>query len=255
MVEYQVVQHTQQTMSATLRILLYNVGYCTELDGTLRDYMLHFYRYLYTPQEIQNRAVHSLASLVHAHKPDVCCLAEIHHNVERLPSFRSFANADVTNKYGPGWLQRLPFFRKNCNGVFTQKPLGFQKHWFKNGSKKLVYEIDLGHNVTLLFAHFSLKASTRKKQYEELKKWVRRHKKVIVCGDFNTFRKEDDLLQFASECGLMIQTTASGTFPRHRPRKHLDLFLCSPTVHLKDIQVLRHAEASDHLPVLMEMTV
>ena len=124
MVGYQVLDNTQTAMSAsTLRILLYNVGYCTELDGTLQDYFLKFYRYFYTPRRIVNRANHSLASLIHAHNPDVCCLAEIHHNVEHLPSFNLFAGADVSNKYGPvGMLHRLPFFRKNCNGVFTQKP-------------------------------------------------------------------------------------------------------------------------------------
>lgn len=255
MVEYQ-VQDTNIAMSAaTLRILLYNVGYCTELDGTMRDYVTKFYRYLYTPRPVVNRAKHSLATLIHDHKPDVCCLAEIHHNVEAIPSFQTFASADVSNKYGPGLLRRLPFFRKNCNGVFTQRPYSCKKHWFRNGAKKLIYEVDLGHDVTLLFAHFSLKASTRKKQYEELKKWVKKCKKVILCGDFNTFRHEDDLLKFASECGLVMHETDSGTFPRHRPKKAVDLFLCSPNIKLKDIQVLRHAEASDHLPVLLEMRI
>lgn len=241
----------------SLKILLYNVGYCTELDGSLKDYFFRSYRYLYTPRRVQSRAVHSLIRLVETHNPDVCCFVEIHRNLGRLPSFQAFAEYDVENKYGiRSWLRRMPFFRKNCNGFFAQNELAFRKHWFKNGAKKLIYEIDLKNDTTLFFAHMSLRASVRKKQYQELKKWVQRKKRVILCGDFNTFRNEDDLEAFAADCGLNIVTPPNAaTFPRKQPNHTIDLFLCSPSIQIKEVQVLEHAQASDHLPVLVEMTL
>lgn len=240
--------------SDTLRILLYNVGYCTELDGTLRDYFTKFYRYVYTPKNVIQSAVHSLANLVEAHQPDVCCFAEIKKNPRTMPHMQKYTSRDIENKYGlESRLRTLPIFRSNCNGVYADKPYQITKHWFRHGAKKLIYEVKLPHDTTLLFAHLSLRGAVRKKQYEELKKWVRKHPRVIVCGDFNVFRREADLLNFAKSCNLRIVTSQEGTFPRKHPKKAIDLFLCSPSVELDNIQVLRHANASDHLPVIVDM--
>lgn len=256
LVQYQVSETTIQMPATPLRILLYNVGYCTELDGSLSDYFLRFYRYVYTPKNVLQSAVHSIANLVEAHKPDVCCFAEIKKDPRRMPHMKDYKVRDVENKYGlSSTLRSLPFFRSNCNAVFADKPYAVRKHWFRNGAKKLIFEVQLPNKTTLLFAHFSLRASTRKKQYEELKKWVRKHPRVIVCGDFNTFRGEKDLLNFADSCNLKIVTSKGGTFPRNNPKKAIDLFLCSPGVELENIQVLNHVHSSDHLPVLVEMKI
>ncbi len=260
MVQYQ-AQQPISLPAATLavddpmRILLYNVGYCTELNGSWFDYLVRSYRYLYTPRRVKSSAVHSLARMVEAHNPDVCCFVEIHKNMKELPHFSAYAEYDIENKYGmTSMLRRMPYFRKNCNGFFSRKPLEFRKHWLKNGSKKLIYEIDLAKDTKLLFAHLSLRAKTRRKQFQDLKKWVKKNERVILCGDFNTFRGEEDLEQFARDCNLRIFTPKTrGTFPAKKPRKSIDLFLCSMNIDMKNIEVLDHVRASDHLPVLVEM--
>lgn len=258
MVKYPLVQATPTTPSLEaelMRILLYNVGYCTELNGSWFDYLLRSYRYLYTPRRIKRSAVQSLARMVEAHKPDVCCFVEIHKNMKDLPHFSAYAEYDIDSKYGLRSLLRLlPFFRKNCNGFFSRKALPFRKHYLKNGTKKLIYEIDLGNDTKLLFAHMSLRAKTRRKQFENLKKFVEKNKRVILCGDFNTFRREDDLEQFARDCNLQIMTPKThGTFPARKPRRAIDLFLCSAAIDMRKIEVLNHVKASDHLPVMLEM--
>ncbi len=258
MVKYPVeetIAHTQSLEADSMRILLYNLGYCTELDGSWFDYVVRSYRYLYTPRRVTNRAKHSLARMVDAHKPDVCCFVEVRRNIRQLPHFSSYAEHDIANKYAEfGILQHLPFFRKNCNGFFSKKALPFRKHYLKNGTKKLIYELDLGKDTKLLFTHFSLRASTRRKQFQDLKHYIKKHKRVILCGDFNTFKGEDDLEMFARESGLQIVVPPQkGTFPARKPRKSIDLFLCSPDIDITSIQALQHVQASDHLPVLMEM--
>jgi endonuclease/exonuclease/phosphatase family metal-dependent hydrolase len=258
MVEYQLQQPipvAEADMADPMRILLYNVGYCTELDGSLKDYAFRWYRYLYTPRNVRKSAVHSLARMVEAHNPDVCCFVEIRKNLNRLPHFEAYASRDVDNKYAAhGFLRHMPFFRNNCNGFFSHKALPFKKHWMKHGTKKLLYEIDLGNDATLMFAHMSLRASTRRKQFEELKSWVKKKKRVILCGDFNTFKGEEDLEMFARDAGLnIVVPPEKGTFPTRKPRKAIDLFLCSPGIDIRSIQALQHVQASDHLPVLVEM--
>jgi hypothetical protein len=65
-------------MSQRFRILLYNVGYATALDGSLRSYLLHFYRYIYTPRYIIRRVRQMIYSILQEQQPDVCCFVEIH---------------------------------------------------------------------------------------------------------------------------------------------------------------------------------
>jgi endonuclease/exonuclease/phosphatase (EEP) superfamily protein YafD len=244
--------HTQ----APLKILLYNVGYYTELDGSVRDYLFRGYRYLYTPKKVVSETLQQLNTLMEQEKPDICCFIEIHKNKRNRPLFSAYHFGDIDNKYGfNSVLRRLPFFRNNCNGFFSKKALNFHKHYFKSGTKKLVYEIELQPNVSLFMVHFSLKASTRKKQFEELKAFLDPTKQNILCGDFNTFSDTQELDSFARSCGLRIVNKPSeGTFPAKDPRKAIDLFLCSATINAGS-EVLNNVQLSDHLPVLAHISI
>ncbi len=245
------------TKNPPLKILLYNVGYCTELNGSVRDYVLRGYRYLYTPKRVVSETLNQLNTLMEKEQPDICCLIEIHNNKRSKPVFSAYGFGDIDNKYGfNSLLRRLPFFRNNCNGFFSRKELSFQKHYFKSGTKKLVYEIQLQENVSLFMVHFSLKASTRKKQFEELKTFLDPKKQNILCGDFNTFNDTAELEAFALSCGLrMVNKPSEGTFPAKDPRKAIDLFLCSTTINTGSTEVLSDVRLSDHLPVLAHITI
>ena len=126
------------------RILLFNVGYATALDGSIRDYLLRFYRYVYTPRQIVRKVRMAIYHLMQREQPDVCCFVEIHRRTGCVPHPHAYTCSDVDNKYGAASvLRRLPFFRDNCNGFFAKGDLAFEKVYFRNGTKKLIYDICL----------------------------------------------------------------------------------------------------------------
>lgn len=241
----------------TLRILLFNVGYCTEIDGSLKSYLKSSYRYLYNPKKITTNAYAGLHNLIAEQNPDLCFFAEVRPNVQKMTQSASYSFSMVDNKYGRhSILSVLPFFRKNCNGVLSKTAITHRKRYFKNGTKKLIYELTLEDGTVLLFAHFSLMAHTRKKQFKELEDIIGNRKNVVLCGDFNTLSHPDELLKFAKRAGLRIVNPKwEATYPTAHPKKDLDLFLCSRTIRLRTIHVLHDVRLSDHLPVVLEMKI
>lgn len=248
--------HSASTAATTgrLRILLYNVGYETGIDGSRRSYLLRFYRYLRTPQRIMRRVRHSIYQLLSSYKPDLCCFVEIRSKRGALhPRFYAYSDASV--KYGPrSILRRLPLFRDNCNGFLSQQPFTYRKLYFKNGTKKLIYEIQLSPDLRVLLVHMSLRRKTRRLQCAELAAIVKNGCPAIVCGDFNVFKGAGELADLASQCDLRIVNGATQmTFPAAKPKRSLDLFLCPAGLTDAKVTVLDHMRQSDHLPVLLEI--
>ena len=232
-----------------------NLGYATGLNGSLWSYFTQWYRYLYTPQRIIRQVRHSIYTLLNRVHPDLCCFVEIHHKHGFVPHPHAYTS-HIDNKYGRfSWLRYLPFFRDNCNGFFSHKPLHFHRRYFTNGAKKLIYDIDLGNGLKLLLVHFSLRSDTRRLQCRELKAILRGRTNTIVCGDFNIFRGTRELHALAEACGLQIVNAHHPTFPAVRPRKALDLFLCPKAMHRVSARVFNDVKVSDHLPVMLEVGV
>jgi hypothetical protein len=237
------------------RILLFNVGYATALDGSLRNYFLRFYRYLYTPRTIIRKVRQAIYHLMEREKPDVCCFVEIHRKIGCVPHPHIYTCSDIDNKYGlHSILRRLPFFRDNCNGFFAKGDLAFEKYYFKNGTKKLIYEIRLRDDVSLFLAHFSLERKVRQKQFVELREIIKSCKNAILCGDFNIFDGRAEVEALAEACEMrIVNSPTESTFPAFHPSKTLDLFLCPKNIRFAEAKVLKGIHASDHLPVLLEM--
>ncbi len=238
----------------TFRILLMNVGYATALDGSIKDYLLKFYRYIYTPREIIRRVREAIHSLMEREKPDVCCFVELRKQKACVPHTHAYDCCDVDNKYGQySVLRKLPFFRNNCNGFYSKTDLTFEKAYFKSGTKKLIYDIKLREDLSLLIVHFALSPNTRRKQFAELQEIIGTRRNVIVCGDFNIFRGMDELSALASACDLQIVSPEGATFPSSKPTKTLDLFLCPKAMGSVSARTVSDMRASDHLPVMLEM--
>jgi endonuclease/exonuclease/phosphatase family metal-dependent hydrolase len=240
-----------------LKILLFNVGYATELDGSMREYLLRFYRYLYTPRYIIEAFRQRIAELLEQTQPDLCCFIEVHRDMQMLPDMQAYAYSNFENKYGVrSVLRHLPFFRNNCNGFLARKPLRCTKRFLRHGTKKLVYEIELADSASLLLAHLSLNAHVRRKQMEDLIELLKDRPRTIVCGDFNTFGGSDEVQMLMDECNLeLINPPSEATFPAVHPRKSLDLVLCPKSMKVHDFRVLHDVHVSDHLPVLVDVTV
>ncbi len=237
------------------RVLLMNLGYATGLDGSMRSYLTQWYRYLYTPRWIIRTVRRSIYGLLNRENPDLCCFVEIHHKHGFVPHPHAYTS-HIDNKYGRfSILRHLPFFRDNCNGFFSHQHLHFQKRYFANGSKKLIYDIDLGNGLSLLLSHFSLNQETRRLQFDELRQIIGDRKNVIICGDFNIFEGTEELRDLAESCNLQIVDSHEATFPAASPRKMFDLFLCPKELKHVSARVMDDIQVSDHLPVMLEVGV
>lgn len=244
------------------RILLLNASYCLGLKGTIADYSLHSYRFLFCSKKIQAAVIEKLHVLIKNKNPDLCCFLEIDKGSKfsnRLNQIGRLVNEtypfhSIESKYGR-FSRKLWRLKNQSNGFLAKKNLSFTKHFFKHGAKKLFYEIELNESVHLFMVHFSLGKRIRQKQMNELAQIVKRKNKVIVCGDFN-LKSYDELHPLLHDCDLnMINAKNDRTFPSHKPRKMFDLFLCSKNIQVKDFKVLDDVKISDHLPVLLEVAI
>jgi endonuclease/exonuclease/phosphatase family metal-dependent hydrolase len=234
------------------RILLLNLGYGTGLDGSLQSYLLSGWRYLWTPRRVLRSIDEGFRDLLSRVRPDICCLLEMHHDPELLSAVAAYRCRHVDTKYGKrSILQRLPFFRDNCNGVFSAERIACHIRFFRSGMKRLLYDLSLGDGLSLLVAHFSLHRSVRERQFQELAEVIADRKRVIVCGDFNDFGGRRELTPLLRSCNLRIVNASQPTFPACKPKRSLDLFLCSKDIDSVEAKVLSDVHLSDHLPVLL----
>lgn len=236
-----------------MKVLLLNAGYCSGLDGSYRDYILHSSRYLRTPQSIIAAVEASIGSLINAEQPDICCFLELSKHTALIQDLRDYPCHDVDIKYGVNSILRhLPFFRDNCNGFFAREEVPYKKYFFKNGAKKLIYELEVGNDVSLLLCHFSLSHIVRRQQFRELETIIKNRERAILCGDFNIFRGTHEIDDLMNACNLHPVTAYAPTFPAVSPSKALDMFLCTNGLNVTRCEVVRDFRGSDHLPVILE---
>lgn len=246
-------------MPQTYRILSYNVGFCCGLNGSLRHYVLHGHRHvLRRPKKVHAKVVSALQTLIQTEHPDLCCFTEVDHTMmsrvhNGLTSM--YEQAHSGSKYGAkSVFRKLPAFRKRRDGFLAREQADFTMHYLHSGMKKLLYEIQLSDDLFVFMGHFALRQKIRRKQFTELTRLLQNKKKIILCGDFNVFKGFGELRELMERYDLKIVNSAyQATFPTCKPRKCVDLFLCSRDIDVRNIQVLRDTRVSDHLPVLMEV--
>ena len=234
------------------KILLLNTGYLTSLNGSKKDYLLKSYRYIINSKKIQKEAIKRFKDITKKEKPDLILLIEIRKNQIKEIIPKNYKFYDSETKYGKNSiLRKLPLFKIQCNGFISKNRLSFKKEYLKNGTKKILYIIDLPKRIKLFLFHFSLKKKVRIKQFEELENLVKNYKYKIICGDFNIYKGIDELNSLIKKADLKISNNKP-TFPSFKPKKNLDIFLCSKELKIKS-KVLNNLKISDHLPVVLEI--
>jgi endonuclease/exonuclease/phosphatase family metal-dependent hydrolase len=89
----------------------------------------------------------------------------------------------------------------------------------------------------------------------ELKELLQERPHAILCGDFN-IQSLDELDPLLENTGLrLINDAEDHTFPAHRPRRTIDLFLCSAHIDVGSTRTLFGPKESDHLPVLLDLYI
>jgi len=245
-----------------MKILFYNTEYCLGLNGSWKDYLLHLERYFFCPKEVQERALASIKNVINTHSSDLCCFAEIDrgskisnrfNQIKKLTD-QKYKYYDVETKYGQkSLLRKLPILSTQGNGFLSAKDFEFKKHYFKHGTKKLIYEIKIAPDTSVFLVHLALGKKMRAIQFKELKEIIKGRKKVIICGDFNIFGGFEEMDWLLKNTNLKIANQEKEhTYPSVNPKNTIDIFLCSKNIKIKNIKVIQN-KASDHLPVMIEI--
>jgi len=235
------------------KILSLNIGYFSGLNGSWADYIFKSWRYFFPSKKIVERSIKNLKKIITEEKPDIVCLMEARKSHMRHLLDGEYKFFDLETKYSPnGIAKRLPIFRDHCDCFISKGKVDFQKISFKNGTKKLVYGINIPGGTKLLFAHFALGKRTRAVQFDEIKDLIKKDGETIVGGDFNIFYGLQEVDNLIEKTGMKIMQKEP-TFPAYNPKKALDLFLVSKNIFARS-RVIK-SDISDHLPVILEIDI
>ena len=253
-----------------VRLICYNIEYCEGMEGLWYQY-LEFWRFFFPPKNLDQKIVDALKKL----KPDVLSLVEVDTG-----SFRAKKDEVVffEEKLGmssfvekikypfKGWLKLfhyVPILNKQANAIISKYQISkVRYHLFHEGMKRVVIQADIHcpKKVTLLLAHLALRGNTRAKQIKELTKIINRIKNpVLLMGDFNTFRGEEELKQLMQETHLKDKIRLNKyslrlTQPTWHPLRRLDYVLYSSKIKVHKYNVLNFP-FSDHMPLFVEFTM
>lgn len=246
-----------------MRLLVYNIAYGTGSPRNTLQMLTGAANYLRAPE----RYFKAIAHLVRHYQPDVAGFLETDNGSFRTGGvsqtavladlLQSSFNGNFHTKYAPGsYLSRLPYCRHQSNALLVRNGSA-RREWrdfMPCGAKRLILGCEY-NGVEILLVHLALTAAVRRKQLHYLSDLVIPGKKMIICGDFNTFGGERELEYFLRKTKLKSANYAhQPTYPARTPAKELDYILYSPELHLKEFKI-KQFPGSDHLPLTAEFTL
>lgn len=240
-----------------MKLMVYNIAYGTGAPEAFYENFLHGHRYLRT----SHVHLEKIMDFIEKENPDILGLVEVDtgsirtkftNQVETIANhLNHFYHSSV--KYGKISLGRtLPILRKQGNAVLTKKRIPEHNfHFFPVGFKRLIIELDI-EGVSFFLVHLALQKRIRKKQFKFLAELAKKHKNVIIAGDFNTFKGNQEIAEFQRDIELINPNRKSlPTFPSWKPRRELDFILHSKNIKVTHFSV-PNIRFSDHLPLIME---
>lgn len=247
-----------------MKILFSNLGYARGIDGSLWHHVSRAGRHFYCTVSPQQLVLSQLKEIMNREQPDLCCFVEIDKGsfhssyFNQMEALRddAYQHHDIANKYGEHhWLSKLPFHTSKSNGFLSKHNFIFEKLFFRTGSKRLIYKMVLPENIVIYFAHFSLKAQVRIRQFEELKEHILEDgRPAIVLADFNIFKGFSEISDLLSSAKLkLINRDNEYTFKFHKKHHILDLCLASEDIADRiDLKVIAQPY-SDHAALFLEL--
>lgn len=240
-----------------------NLGYARGIDGTLMQHLRYAHRHVYCSRTVQEQTLRQLRELVMREDPDVCCFVEIDQGSFDSANFNQlemlltekYAFSDIENKYGQqSPLRRFPMTRGKSNAFIARQRLHYEKIYFTHGRKRLIYKLTLAPQLTLFFAHFSLKKTVREEQLRQVGRIVADTPgDIIFMGDFNILTGIRELKPLLDDGLVLLNREDSPTFRFHRRQSVLDLCLCSSGIARQAELTIVPQPYSDHAALLLAL--
>jgi endonuclease/exonuclease/phosphatase family metal-dependent hydrolase len=246
------------------KILFSNLGYARGINGSLWHHVSRIGRYFYSSIPAQEQSLGPFKDIIVREQPDLCCVVEIdrgsfnsaYYNQLQFLTDDDYKFHDIADKYGEGNpIGRLPLHQGKSNAFLAKKETIFEKLYFINGSKRLIYKIDLSGDIVLFFAHFSLNRKVRAAQFSEVNNLVKvAGKNVIILADFNIFQGFSELQPLLDGLDLVVlNDEAEPTFTFHKRKLALDLCICSRNLVSRAKLRVIPQPFSDHAALLVEV--
>lgn len=243
-----------------MRFVLYNIRYGT--GAGIRYHLPLPYSGVLRPSQ---RNFDRITEFMRGLQPDVIGLVEVDNGsyrtqrrdqAEQLAKALGYAHVYETKYAHTSLVRNLPVLNRQGNAFITNQNIHAQGfHWFNEGVKRLVIELELDSCV-LFLVHLSLKYRHRQYQLNQLYKlFAESSKPVIVAGDFNAFWGDRELELFLAASGL-VNANKKGlpTWPADNPIRQLDFVLHSPQLEVTHFEVPR-VSFSDHLPIVCDFNI
>jgi endonuclease/exonuclease/phosphatase family metal-dependent hydrolase len=246
------------------RVFFSNIGYARGIDGTLWQHIARAHRHIYSGLSMQQQVLGQLKTIIATENPDLCCLVEVDRGSFHSGCYNQMQSLldddycvhEIADKYGENsWLAKMPLFKGKSNAFLSKKQLPFQRLYFRRGSKRLIYRLELPGNITLFFAHFALSEKVRADQMDEMRNLIQACTgEVMILADFNIMKGFGELKPLLHGTGLEVLNGENDyTFTFHRRRLVLDLCLCSTSlVNRMDLRVIPQP-FSDHAALLVDI--
>ncbi|MFH1607880.1 MAG: endonuclease/exonuclease/phosphatase family protein [archaeon] len=253
-----------------VRLILYNVEYLSGCKGRIWEYLL-FWKRFFHPRKVEEKVCNEISKF----KPGIVALVEV--DKKSFIFGRNYLET-FKQKLGMGFgvekrkyhfvglfkiLKYIPLFKNNANAIFSKRKIYEPEFfYFSDGFKRAVMKVSINvpEKVSFILLHLSLGEEARKKQFNELVKIIKEIKgPLIVMGDFNTYKGEEEVEILLKKTGLkhkfkLSSTKRTFTFPTYNPHRRLDYILTSPEIKVKKYDILKF-DFSDHLPVLVDFSV
>jgi len=243
-----------------MRFLLYNIRYAAGIGRQFHLPVPYSGYFKHTNGNLKN-----ILDFIKSVNPDIIGLVEVDSG-----SFRSQKNNQAEgiawelqhdhiyqSKYPATSLaHRLPLLNKQGNAILTNQEIISQKfHYFRNGVKRLVIELELA-DLSIFLVHLSIKFRHRHYQLQDLHNILSKVKKpLILAGDFNVLWGDRELQLFLAATGLKnANRNGQPSHPSRAPRRQLDYIFHSPEIKVTGFEIPR-VKFSDHTPLVCEFDI
>ncbi|MBI1275546.1 hypothetical protein GC177_06205 [bacterium] len=252
-------------MTEAHTIMMSNIGYARDIDGSLAAHVLKSYRHLWCSSRVQQRVIGQVKTIMRHYAVDLCCLLEVDTGIPSLPYSNQhralmdeeYRFGDAENKYlENSRLRKLPITIGKSNGFVARRDYPFQKLFFSRGTKRLIYRVQLEKGVSLYFTHFSLNNAIREAQLAELFDLADQSPdEVILMGDFNIFGGLDEVRPLLQRRDLtLLNNPEEFTFKFHQRSMLLDLCICSNSLLGRAKLTIVPQHYSDHAALVLHLT-
>jgi endonuclease/exonuclease/phosphatase family metal-dependent hydrolase len=251
------------TMQASYRVLFSNICYARDINGCLTHHLLYAHRHIYCSPAVQEKALQQVKKLIEREDPDLCCFVEIDkgsfpssnfNQLEKLMN-EKYTHFDIENKYAKeSPLRSFAITKGKSNAFLAKEALSFQKIYFTRGTKRLIYKLQLAGDITLFFAHFSLKKIVRESQLQQVKRLMQEVRgEAIFLGDFNIMTGLEEIAPLLHSNFVLVNREDKHTFTFHKRTMLLDLCICTRALAARlDLQVIPQPY-SDHAALLLDI--